>query len=186
MRKNVITSCLLGLSCTLPVFAGTMGDTQTSSLSPVYMGAYGGYGAFSRNGVSGASSALGRLTLGVNAKQYKNWMFGGEVGVQSGSNHGNFGYVVKPLVDLLFTVKGKLVEESPYFYILKGGIAYRQSSNYFYDVNQVSGEFQGGLGYQLTEHAALTALYQGIYANGNAYSNIPTQQAGLLGIDYRF
>ena len=190
MRKNVIASCLLGLSCTLPVFAGNMGDVQTSSLSPFSVGAYGGYGSMSADGVSGNSSALGRLTLGVNAKQYNNWIFGGEVCVQSGNNlrdYGIFNYEVKPLVDLLFTVKGQLVEDSPYFYVLKGGIAYRQATGFIGDeFSEVSGEFQGGLGYKLTEHASLTALYQGIYANGSSYSNIPTQQAGLLGVDYRF
>jgi hypothetical protein len=85
--------------------------------------------------------------------------------------------------------------------IVKAGIAYRQlqledRTSPSDSLQQVNGELQVGLGYKLTDHATLTAFYQGIYAGGNAgvstdatgdntyISRIPTQQAGFLGIEY--
>jgi hypothetical protein len=108
---------------------------------------------------------------------------------------------LKPFVDLLVTVKGQITDRFPLIAFLKGGIAYRQmqlndrisSKDY---LSQVNGELQAGLGYKLTEYATLTAFYQGIYSKSSAgvsvdptgeftYINqIPTQQAGFVGIEY--
>jgi len=117
---------------------------------------------------------------------------------------------LKPLVDLLATVRYQAGPDSPYAVILKGGIAYRQLqlngiSSTKDSLSKVNGEFQAGLGYQLTEHAQLTAMYQGIYSSSNAgvqfnstdnlglmnvgyisVAQIPTQNSGFLGIDYTF
>lgn len=88
-------------------------------------------------------------------------------------------------------------------YILKGGIAYRQlqlndrTSTYNDYLNKINGEFQAGLGVNITKHVMLNAFYQGIYSNNNAnvyldsagntpISHIPTQQAGFLGVEYSF
>jgi hypothetical protein len=64
-------------------------------------------------------------------------------------------------------------------------------------LGKVNGEFQGGLGYDITDHMRVSVMYQGIYNTSNAgisidsvgdvsISQIPTQQAGLLGFTYSF
>lgn len=194
--------------------AGGMGDT--TYVSPFYVGTYGGYGVVDGGYSQDGNVAFGRLALGMHGKDFYRWQIGGEVGVQSGNYMrlaasqavigGGGGLVpqanLKPLLDLLVTVKGGVGFNTPYYYLLKGGIAYRQLSltdrNSSQDtLNKVSGEFQGGLGVNLTEHVMLNAFYQGIYSSSNAgvalnsvfdttIANIPTQQAGFLGIEYSF
>ena len=111
--------------------------------------------------------------------------------------------ILKPITDLLFTVKGQIQPDKSLYYILKGGIAYRQlqledrTSTYGDGLNKLAGEFQAGVGMSLTEHVQLNVFYQGIYSNTNAgvyldsagntpIAHIPTQQGGFLGIEYSF
>jgi len=217
MFNKVVSTCLLGLSFSLPAFAGTMGDITNYKPSPFYIGAYGGYGAIDGAYKRDGNFAQGRLAFGAHIKQYKYWMFGGEVGVQSGNNMRLNASpevidtevdllpqaTLKPLVDLLFTVKGQFTPNKPLFYLLKGGIAYRQltladRTSSKDTLSKVNGEFQAGLGWTASKHVMLTAFYQGIYETSNAgvsvdasgentfFANIPTQQAGFLGIEYSF
>jgi hypothetical protein len=183
--------------------------------SHLYMGAYGGYGAMSGAEENDGNFAQGRLALGLNLYQYQPAMFGLEIGVQSGNTMrlqvsdavlaalGGLPVQVtlQPFVDLLATVKCQISQRYPIIAFLKGGIAYRQM--HFNDrisssdsLQQVNGEVQVGLGYQVTRNATLSAFYQGIYSNNSAnvtldaaaentfISQIPTQQAGFLGIEY--
>lgn len=217
MIKKLITRSALGLSLSFTGFAGTMGNLGLNpAVSPFYIGAYGGYGSISGSYGNDGNFAQGRLALGVHANTYKNWLFGVEVGVQSGNTmrlntrlnviDDAGGLLVqstlKPLVDFLATVHGRFQPDSPLSYILKGGIAYRQldlndRSSSQDSLSKVNGEFQAGLGYNLTPHVMLSAFYQGIYSNNNVgaalnsvgdvtIANIPTQQAGFLGVDYSF
>lgn len=219
MLNKVIVTSLLGLSCSLPALAGTMGDMNTKPAPLFYVGGYGGYGTVSGGYKNDGNVAQGRFALGVHAKQYRKWMLGGEVGIQSGNTmrlSASSAVVnpvtglppqatLKPLLDLLFTVKSQipLNMNKPVYYILKGGIAYRQlqledrTSTYGDGLSNVTGELQAGLGMNVTEHVLLNAFYQGIYSNSNAgvsldsagntpISHIPTQQAGFLGVEYSF
>jgi len=215
--KKIIISSLIGVSSGLTVFAGTTGDIHPNSAPLFYVGGYGGYGTVSGGYNNDGNFAQGRFTLGVHAKQYKQWMLGGEIGVQSGNTMrlaANSNVVnpaldlppqatLKPLVDLLFTVKGQIQPDKPLFYLLKGGIAYRQlqlndrTSTLGDSLSNVTGELQAGLGIHITEHVLANAFYQGIYSNSNTgvyldsagntpISHIPTQQAGFLGVEYSF
>ena len=212
---------ILGLSVSISAFAGAMGDVRTPSSLPLSIGAYGGYGHVDGGYKQDGNVALGRLSLGLHVKDYNvNHLialsFGIEAGVQSGNtmrlsanqliidDAGGLPVqaVLKPMIDALVTVKGQFNSMSLFSYVFKGGIAYRQLQ--FADrtssrdtLNKVNGEFQAGLGYSVTEHVTLTALYQGIYSTNQAdvqpisvgdltISNIPTQQAGFLGIEYLF
>lgn len=215
MFNKIVYTCVLGLSFSLPVVAGTMGDI-TNKPSPFYLGAYGGYGIIQNAYKQDGNFTQGRLALGAHIKQYKYWMFGGELGFQSGNNmrlnadpeviDPTFDLLpqatLKPFVDLLFTVKSQFRSDKPLFYLLKGGIAYRQldladrtSSND--TLGNVAGEFQAGLGWAVSQHVMLTGFYQGIYGNNvdvsvdvtgqNTFiAHIPTQQAVFLGIEYSF
>lgn len=197
------------------VYKEEVSHYQSWSPSRVYMGAYGGYGVVDGAYENDGDVTFARLTLGLNAYEYRQFSFGAELGVQSGNTMrletnstitNALGGLqpqatLKPFVDFLITVKGQFINNIPLFGILKGGIAYRQlqleMSNSSSDtVRKVNGELQIGLGYNLTEHAMLTAFYQGIYSGSdagvsvdvsgdNTYINrIPTQQAGFLGIEY--
>lgn len=216
MTKKIVFIGLTAMLYSLTAaYAGTMGNTLAApSLSSLYLGAFGGYGLINGAYKQDGNFAQGMLTLGFRAAEYKHFMFGIEGGVQSGNNlrlnaspdiieaagglpiQGN----LKPVLDLLVTLKSALPTYQPVSLILKGGIAYRQLQ--FTDrtsiqdtLSSVNGEFQAGLGYQITDHAMLTAFYQGIYSSRNAgitinsasdtlMSAIPTQQAGFLGVEY--
>lgn len=188
---------------------------QRLSPSRIYMGTYGGYGVINGAYKNDGDVAFGRLTLGLHAYEYRYFLFGTELGLQSGNTMrletnstvtNALGGLqpqasLKPFVDFLITAQGKLANDIPLFGILKAGIAYRQlqleiSTSSRDTVRKINGELQIGLGYNLTEHAMLTAFYQGIYSGSdagvsvdasgdNTYINrIPTQQAGFLGIEY--
>ena len=193
-----------------------MGDVVTNP-SFFYIGAYGGYGAVSGGYKHDGKVAQGRLSLGHHVKQYKNVFFGGEIGIQSGNTmrlEASPSVInpatdlppqatLKPLIDLLFTAKGQILPEKNLYYLLKGGVAYRQlqlddrTATYGDGLSNVTGELQAGLGMNITEHVFLNVFYQGIYSNSTAgvtldsagntpISHIPTQQAGFLGIEYSF
>lgn len=216
MRKIIATN-LLVISCAYPVFAGTVSDIAVKPQAIFYVGGYGGYGTVSGGYKKDGNVAQGRFTLGVHAKQYKQWGLGGEIGIQSGNTMrlATSSSVLdptidllpqatlKPLLDLLLTFRGQIQPDKPFYYILKGGMAYRQlqlegrTSTYGDGLSQVAGEFQAGVGMKITEHVQLNVFYQGIYSNNNAgvyldsagntpISHIPTQQAGFLGVEYAF
>lgn len=217
MTKKIF---FIGLTCmlsSLAANASTMGNALTPSfLSSLYIGAFGGYGVINGAYKQDGNFAQGMLTLGFRAVEFRHFIFGIEGALQSGNTlrlyaspaliEAGGGLPIqanlKPILDFLITVKRPLPTYQPVSLILKGGIAYRQLQ--FADrtstqdtLNRVNGEFQGGLSYQITDHAMLTAFYQGIYSTGNAeininnardtlMSSIPTQQAGLLGMEYSF
>jgi hypothetical protein len=214
MRK--ILPIIICLSFSLQVSASPLsnGDSNWWSPSRLSLGAYGGYG-----NVSGAYKQDGqvtqdRLALGLRVAEYSFLSFGAEAGVQSGNTMrlaasstlintaGGLPIesTLKPLLDLLVTVKSQILSNHPLFGILKGGVAYRQlvlndRSSTRDGLQKLNGELQAGLSYKLTDHATLTAFYQGIYSGANAgltlstvgdvsISRIPTQQAGFVGIEY--
>lgn len=216
MIRNIFTVSLLTTTVICSAVAGTMGEPQLSNLSPVYLGAYGGYGGIERAYGQDGQFAQARLALGSRFYAYEGFMLGLELAVQSGDTlrlkaspaiidaAGGLPIqsTLKPLVDLLVTVKGQFPSYSPLSYQLKGGIAYRQldlndRSSVKDSIGRVNGEFQAGLGYNVSEHAMVTAFYQGIYGSNrhnirlNAINDItlhsiPTQQAGFLGVEYTF
>lgn len=215
MIKKTLACSLLALTY-LPVMAGNMGTIRSHQLTGIYAGAFGGYGVVSGAYKQDGNVAQGRLTLGMHAVNYNLLMLGAELGLQSGNSMrlhaspsvllGGGGLPIqstlKPLVDALVTVNYQFSPNSPLFVLLKGGIAYRQleledRSSGQDSLNKVNGEFQGGLGYQLTEQVLISAFYQGIYSSSDArvalnsigdttISQIPTQQAGFLGFEYSF
>ena len=220
--KNTLALSLVCLSCSLPVMSGTMGDDRV--IPPVYVGLFGGDGVIDgAYGQDGNFTQL-RLSLGARApRTYKNMQLGAEIGAQTGNTmrltateatiDSSGGLPVaatfKPLVDALVTLEYQ-APSSPYGFFVKGGIAYRQlqlnNNTSIQDyISTINGEFQAGLGYRLSEHARLTAMYQGIYSSSNAgvqftstdssgfinvgyltISKIPTQNAGFIGVEYTY
>lgn len=185
-------------------------------LLPLTAGASGGYahinGAYNQDGNTG----LARFFLGLQLYQLRSMSLGIETGIQSGNSMRLAGNPLvieeagglpvqaslKPMIDALLTVKGNFNSTLPLGYRLKAGVAYRQlrfeNRNSARDtLNKINGELQAGLGYNLTPNLALTAMYQGVYASSRTklqpdatgdllLSHIPSQQAGLLGLEYSF
>jgi len=215
--KKTLSACLLCLS--LPAFSGGIDETiliESAGVSNIHVGAYGGYGNVNGGYKDDGKIAQGRLSLGIHAIEFNIISFGLEAGVQSGNTMrlsadsaliDELGGLpiqatLKPSVDALITAKGQLFASQPLFIILKGGIAYRQlqledRSSSQDGLRKIAGEFQAGLGFNITEQAMLTAYYQGIYGGSDAkvsinwvgdatISHIPTQQSGFLGVEYSF
>ena len=154
-----------------------------------------------------------RLAIGKSILYTHSLDLGFELGVQNG-NTMRFGpsaellalgallpiqSTVKPVIDLLATVKSTSLGDSDIFALLKGGIAYRRwqfnDRITINDLSQAAGEVQAGFGYPLTRAVNLSLLYQGIYGsnpnlivNTTAFtghvSNIPIQQGVLLSLAF--
>lgn len=223
MIKTSVGLGLLCLSCAFPVAAGSMGDATSATFPSLYVGALGGYGVIDGAIKQDGQMAQARLSLGVRAPHaYQNTLVGLELGIQSGntmrlsaSNElilltGDLPIqaTLNPVLDALLTLKYQVHPDHPLALIVKGGIAYRQlhlndRTSTQDTLSKVNGEFQAGLGYQLTKHVQFTLMYQGIYSTNDtnaqyvsleendllnigytAIANIPTQQAGFLGIEY--
>lgn len=181
----------------------------------LYVGGYGGYGVLDGGYSQDGQYAQYRFTIGVdNAFRCGDVAIGAEGGIQSGNTMrikmnqtlvdlaGGLPpqAILKPFLD--FLVVGRWSFFNKFQLLLKGGFAYRQLQ--FVDrtspkdsLRKINGELQAGLGYQLTKHTRLVALYQGIYSKSNLGAtlnkntdvlmhHIPTQQAGLFGIEYSF
>jgi hypothetical protein len=198
--------------------AKTLGTKQVESVSEkkketsyLYVSAYGGYGV--EQGMYGidGQTGLGRFGIGVDAYQWKWVDIGFEAAVQSGNSArinienstdlANTGGLLpqtnlKAFPDLLFAMR--LHYCNSFFLILKAGVAYQPMI--FMDrtsskdaVRKFNGEFQAGIGYNISEKVRLIGLYQGIYSGVELkitadqqvlLQNTPTQQNGLIGIDY--
>lgn len=201
------------------LFAGAMGTESNNQLPPLYLGVYGGYGHFDSTYKSDGNYAQGRLAFGVQLKQMANNSIGLELGLQSGNSmrldgseqllNSAYGTPaitplanLKPVIDGLATIRGKFKSDCTLFYLLKGGIAYRQlhledRTSSRDTLNEIAPEMQVGVGMNITSNMVATIFYQGIYSNSNVgigidavadttIQHIPTQQAGFIGLEYFF
>ncbi len=206
--KRILTTSLVSFSLSLPAFAMNLPDYT--------IGAYGGYGNLSGAVKQDGQMVQGRLALGVNGAEYYSAIVGGELGVESGNNirlQANPNLIatagglplqasLKTMADFLLTLKLRFSDHYPVLGIVKGGIAYRQLQLNNRDssrdsLQKVSPELQLGLGISVSDHATISAFYQGIYSGNTAGAQltsnndvtirqIPTQQALFLGVDYSF
>lgn len=167
-----------------------------------------GYTEYQRTQGAGSQTALGRLAFAAEMLATNQANFGLEFGLQTGNRmrlaipQGALNTLstavrttMRPMLDLLITAHANPVDESLLFTQIKGGIAYRHwqiDSIYFNNKSEISGEFQAGFGYPLTEITNLNVLYQGIFggnpklhanpSNYTAYiTNLPIQHGILLG-----
>ena len=205
--KNIAIG-LVCLATTVTVFA--------DPLQNFYAGAYGGYGGMSGTAQSTGDFTQGQFALGYQQflTHHPRVALGGEVGVQSGNSMslGNvatggaaglpINATLKPLFDFLADAKYQLSARVPLFSIVKFGFAYRQLnltgvSSASDLANAVAPELEAGFGYNITQHVMITTFYQGIYADSTAHvgvdssggttiNNVPTQQAGFIGLEYSF
>lgn len=156
-------------------------------------------------------SALGRLAIGKEFFTAAQLNCGLEFGVESG-NTMRFAAsqllldelgglpiqsTLKPMLDLLITLRTVPLEKTPMFGQLKGGLAYRHwqfdDRSSINDLSQLAGEVQAGLGAPISERINLAILYQGIFGGNPNFSvnvlegmghvdSIPIQQGVLLSL----
>lgn len=208
---NVLKSfalCCLSISA----HAGTMGPI--TSVTPWSVIASLGYGSYDNMIGKDGQTAIGRLALHKAFTQFSMAQVGAELGVQNG-NHMRlampqatidamgglpFTTTMKPMLDLLLTLKSAPIANTPVFAELKGGIAYRMWQVERDTVNsqtKIDGEVQAGLGMAISSNANLSLLYQGVFGKTPRFSNfdpveltgtfsgIPIQHAGLLSLTYQ-
>lgn len=218
IRFLAVLLCLISplLFAASPYLADTSSSKDSSvpalaKLSPLYVGAYGGYGLVSgAYGVDGQTTQ-GRFALGVDAYTRSYAAMGVEVGVQTGNiarlevdsalidAAGGLPLqtVLKPFPDLLLFLRFKC---SSFSIFAKGGIAYRQlqfenRTSSQDTIRRINCDIQVGFGYQISRLTRFTVFYQGIYSDRNAsvtsapnsdliLGGIPTQQSGWLGIEH--
>lgn len=158
--------------------------------------------------------AIARDIWGFQKARLGKIRFGVEVGVQSGNIiRPNIPQVsldvigglypqlnIKPMLDILGTASWKPLDAIPALALVKLGAAYRRlqinDRVTFNDLSQVGFEIQAGLGYQITNRATLSLLYQGVFNENTTYgidptlfighvSNIPSQNGLMLSLSYQ-
>ncbi len=163
---------------------------------------------------TGQTNATGRLSLGHVVLRQDYFQWGLEAGIQNG-NTMRFSFLqdsidllggipvevqLKPMLDLLINVKTEPFESIPLFTWAKGGLVYQQlhiDRNFITGVKKIAPELFAGVGYELTEHAAIRLGYQYIGGSKPQLSinsdletavirNIPARQAVLVGFSLNF
>ncbi len=159
-------------------------------------------------------SAVGRFSLGRTIFTNPYWHVGIEAGIQSGNTQrlalskesiDVLGGVpisaqIKPLLDVLISLKTEPVGGFPLIAWMTGGVAFRQLQVDRVEVNDVqtySPEIVAGFGYRINEQATITIGYQTIWgkkpeltvfpeSETGVLHHIPAQQAVLIGCSFNF
>ncbi|KTD72569.1 hypothetical protein [Legionella tucsonensis] len=202
----------LSLGCmALPVVAGSMGGTGGPVSHPWSLTGSLGYTVYEDMYRGDGQTAVGRFAIGRDVYTGHSLTWGLEMGVQNGNTMRYFPSqaavdalgglpiqtTVKPMLDLLATLKSNSFGTTPVFAQLKGGIAYRRwqfnDRDSINDKSQIAGEVQAGLGCAISERASLSLSYQGVFGSNPDFrfnadsatgrvSNIPIQNGVLLGL----
>ncbi|MBA2710110.1 MAG: hypothetical protein H0U57_05925 [Tatlockia sp.] len=174
------------------------------------------FGVTSFSGISKQENhtAVGRLSLGRGLIITPYWQAGLEAGIQSGNRMhlvlpeesiellGGLPIEaeMKPLLDVLISLKTKPFPGTPVITWLKGGGTYRKLQLDRLSVNHLAGfspEIQLGIGYQINEHATINLGYQRIWgkqpkltvdaeSGTGVLCNLPEQKAVMIGVSYNF
>lgn len=183
---------MIGCALSLSAMAGTIGGVLVEEFHPWLASASLGYTDYQNMYHGAGQTALGRFAIGRTLFFNDSTTFGMEIGVQNGGTM-RIGIskatldelgglpiqsTVRPMLDLLATVKTTTLGTSPFFVDLKGGIAYRrwqfEDRSSIKDLSQIAGEVQAGLGFPLSHSTTLSLLYQGIYG-GNPNFRLTTE-----------
>ncbi|KTC94878.1 outer membrane beta-barrel protein [Legionella feeleii] len=196
----------------LCLLASCLAGTTFSAAHPLYAEAGFGMASWSAGAAKESQSPTGRLSIGL-AVSDSPLAVGIEAGIQSGATlrlaipkesiEALGGVLIegqlRPLLDALVSLKAPL-GDTPFFAMVKGGVAYRQMNTDHDSVNNlnaVSLEGQAGLGYRFTQQVSASLAYQQIAGKKTTVrvneltetgrlENIPAQQALLLSFSLRF
>jgi hypothetical protein len=214
-------SILLGCCLSFSSLAGTMGPVPQVDLHPWSVIGSIGY-TYYNNTNAGGGTPVGRLGIakdiynlgdaGLNndVMDMSNMSLGLEFAVQNG-NRMSLGASqatldlmgglpiwteVKPMLDLLGTLKFAPMTDTAAFLSLKGGVAWRQwmlERDTLNNLSQAAGEIQAGVGIPVADAATVSVMYQGIFGSSanftvnpttgvGSVSNIPVQNGVLLSL----
>lgn len=203
---------ILSLACMpLSAIAGSMGAVAAPVSHPWSVTSSLGYTVYQDMYRSDGQTALGRLAIGRDAYTGRVLIWGLEVGVQSGNTMRYYPSqaaidalgglpiqtTVKPMLDVLATLKTASFGVIPVFVQLKGGAAYRRwqfnDRDSIHDKSQIAGEVQAGLGYAVSERSSVSVSYQGVFGRNPDFrfnadsatarvSNISVQNGVLLAL----
>lgn len=207
MKKTIILTMLALTGMTNLVFAH-------SETNPWTMDASFGMASYANVSNHDGETAIGRLGLGHVLGRFPFGQVGAEIGIQSGNTMrlalpkeaiDALGGVpieaeMKPVLDMLFSLKTAPFESLPINVWVKGGAAYRHLQLDRASVPDLRGfapEIQAGIGYQINEKTTINAGYQ--YIRGKKpeltvnplmetgiLHNIPTVQALIIGVSFKF
>lgn len=178
MKKTLLA---LGLAVTFAVSAGgyTPSPVMPMEESSWHYGIGIGFTNFDSMLVNSGQSVIGRLSIAKDIKQYNDFTFGVELGMQNGNQsrlqlnatqYRDLGNVavqtfIKPMADLLITAAKPLNDKTSAF--IKGGIAFRQmhfDRDSINSLRKVNPELQVGLSMNVSNRTSLSLAYQGVFA----------------------
>lgn len=180
MKKTLLA---LGLAATFAASAGG----YTPSPAPVmpieesswHYGIGIGFTNFDGMMLKDGQSVVGRLSIAKDIKQYNDFTFGVELGMQTGNQSRlkltttqdiDLGQVavqtfIKPMADLLITAAKPINDKTSAF--IKGGIAFRQmhfDRDTINTLRKVNPELQVGLSMKVSDSSSISLAYQGVFA----------------------
>lgn len=188
LKKSALL--LLGSCLSFASFAGSMGVPPPMPMIEVHpwsVTASFGYTSFEYGTDGTGQTPLGRFAIGRSLYDLGYSSFGAEMGVQNGTSMRLFvpqavldytgglpvGVEVKPMLDLLGTLRISLTPTNAVFSDVKVGLAYRRmdvNRNTGSNKGQFAGELQLGVGMAIAESATLSVLYQGVYGSALDYT----------------
>ncbi|WP_019218322.1 hypothetical protein [Legionella tunisiensis] len=158
--------------------------------------------------------ATGRISLGYVLTTKTYWQAALEAGLQSGNTLSlafaredidalggvEVEATLKPMLDVLLSLRSETLIDFPLFSWVKGGVAYRQMSVDKAAINSLKGfapELMAGFGFQINEQTTAHLGYQILFGQNPTLTvdeahetaiirHMPTQQAVLLGFSYVF
>lgn len=187
IRKIFMAACCLcsfKLMAAVPSAMNTFASLNDHSWSLITSV---GYTEYQKMYSSDGETFLMKLSIGKSLYANRWGALGLEAGVQNGnsvrfdtSDTSELGGIpmaatIKPIFDILATVRTATIADLPLFVQIKGGAAF---CHWQFDNNddtrnqsQVSGELQAGIGVPVNEHVNLSLLYQGLFG-GNPDFNV--------------
>lgn len=210
----VLGGCLLSLTS----FAGFMGEPTRQPIAETFpwsITGSAGYATLSDAYAGQGQTAVGRIAVGKSLGDVLCGVFGLELGFQNGTNMQlnipqdtldllggvPITVTVKPLLDVLATLRVTPVLTSAVFGELKLGAAYRRMDVLIRQTvnnkSQFAFETQVGLGIPIIEAVTVSLLYQGIFGGSVDFqadsasrtgliANIPIQNGVLLSLSAAF
>lgn len=174
-----------------------------------------GYTNYQNMYLNDGQTAVLRLALGRDLFKVNLWTIGLEGGVQNGNTMRLYApqstldilgelpiqTTVKPLIDLLFTLKAPPFSKTPFIPLFKGGLAARRwqfsDRDSINNLSKIGGEVQAGFAYPINKRINLSVLYQGIFGSNPDFqvnaaaetghvSDIPIQNGVLLSLSAAF
>ncbi len=212
----------IGCSLSFSALAGTMGTpapmvdmhpwSVVGSIGYTYYdnAAAGGGTPVGRLGIAKDIYNLGDAGLNNDVVDMSNMNLGLEFAVQNGNRMSlsasqtvldSMGGLpiwttVKPMLDLLGTLKFAPMMDTTAFLSVKGGVAWRQwmlERDTINNLSQAAGEIQAGVGIPVADAATISVMYQGIFGSSADFTvntltgtgnvaNIPVQNGVLLSL----